>query len=81
MVKKLSEPQEAETTSQFLANSELPSFPSARPGRMSQSFDFPIFKRCNQIETGVCRQNSVRQQIQAINANVGTDPYVINPNS
>jgi hypothetical protein len=29
----------------------------------------------------VCRQNSVRQQIQAINANAGTDPYAINPNS
>jgi hypothetical protein len=27
----------------------------------------------------VCRQNSVRQQVQAINAGAGTDPFAINP--
>jgi hypothetical protein len=29
--------------------------------------------------TAVCRQNFVRQQIQAVKADAGTDPYVINP--
>jgi hypothetical protein len=42
----------AHTASVFLANSELPSFPSTRLGRLSQSFDFPIFNRGNQIQTG-----------------------------
>ena len=38
------------------------------------------FPKCGgDANTAVCRQNSVRQQIQAVNADAETGPCAINP--
>jgi hypothetical protein len=44
----------------FLPNSEFAVFPSTRPGRMSQSFDFLIFKRRNPNSNRLFKRSQVR---------------------
>jgi hypothetical protein len=50
----------------FLANSEFADFHPRVQDELSQSFDFPIFKRSNQIETGLSKGESENRQSDAL---------------